>query len=307
LAQSAGIPVVTASVALAPQPSLRSDPPSSRLDRGIIQGMLGRFDPRGPSFASRYLLDVSNHIIFGYELVLEQQQPGTYLATFGKLGLTPLEMSFDMVPRFPPNAPSVAVPPSPINLTNWKEWTTRPLVTIPESRLVKTGDTILAPPPPPPPSLTRSQLFVSGPSATVPTVSGTARDFSAADAEMQLAQPQVTFNGTSQSITGQVSPNTSGTLVWLYFPNHGRYILSLASLPDLNFKVAGEVRGGVISLAVGADAIKLECSIPIADGDGPYHVYVLHDPEWEPTEQAQEVQFAIGSIAPEEIALLKRN
>jgi hypothetical protein len=140
---------------------------------------------------------------------------------------------------------------------------------------------------------------------TVPTVAGNPRDFSAADAELQLTQPRVTLNGAAQSTTGRMF-SANGHLVWLYFPNHGRYVLSLAPRPDLDFKLAGEVRGGAVTFTLGEDSIKLECPIPIATGDSPYNLYVLHDPEWEPTAQAQKGQFALGSVDPGELAALRR-
>jgi hypothetical protein len=311
------------------QPSLRADPPSSGLARRFNQSMRGRNAAGGPSFSSRYLVDAANHVILGYELVLEEQQPGTYLATFGKLGLTPLELSTEMAPRLPPNAPPGLVrPPSPLNPSNRTEWTTLPLPAIPEPRLVHPGDTIsidlfvdaatgekliddirIQPP------RTIPSLAVGSPPALrpalanrpVPTVSGTARDFAATDAELQLAQPRVTLNGTPQSTTtGRAVANSRGSLVWFYLPDHGRYVLSLAPRPDLDFIQAGEVRGGVITFTVGDDLIKLECQIPVATGDAPYHLYVLHDPDWEPTAQAQKGQFATGSVDPGELAALKR-
>ncbi len=307
---------------------LRSDPPSSGLARRFVQGGHGRSAAGGPSFSSRYLLDNVNHVMFGYELVLEEQQPGTYLATFGKLGITPLEISSEMAPRLPPNAPPGLVRPQrPINSSNWSEWTTQPLPAIPQSRLVHPGDTIsidlfvdaatgekliddirIQPP------RTIPSLAVGSPptlpaalaNRPVPTVSGTARDFSAADAEMQLAQPRVTLNGTPQSAASRGAANSRGSLVWFYLPDRGRYVLSLAPRPDLDFIQAGEVRGGAATFTLGEDTIKLECPNPIATGDAPYHLYVLHDREWEPTAQAQKGQFAVGSVAPGELAALKR-
>jgi hypothetical protein len=306
------------------QPSLRADPPSSGLARRFSQGMRGRSAAGGPSFSSRYLVDSANQVILGYELVLEEQQPGAYLATFGKLGLTPLELSSEMAPRLPPNAPPGLVRSQrPINSSNWSEWTTQPLPAIPEPRLVHPGDTIsieLFVDPAtgekliddiriqPPRALTPARLVLPNLPAnrSVPTVAGTARDFAVTDAELQLVQPRVTLNGTPQTTTGRAVANSLGSLVWFYLPDHGRYVLSLAPRPDLDFKQAGEVRGGVITFTVGDDAIKLECQIPVATGDAPYKLYVLRDPEWEPTAQAQKGQFATGSVDPGELAALKR-
>lgn len=289
-------------------PTLRADPPSSALDQKFSAGASGRGAPGGLSNLHRYVLDEANHAYFGYELVLEEKQKGTYSATFSALALSPAELSkgeFKLLPSMP------------------------------QSRLVHDGDTISvdlfvdpasgekliddiriqvrsvlmpAPPPPPPPPRIIFSAVGLGPatSRTVPTVSGNARDFTVTDAELQLTQPRVTLNGTPQIIAGRVAANIRGSLVWFYLPDHGRYILSLAPRPDLDFKQAGEVRGGAINFTAGEDSIKVECFAAIATGDAPYNLYVLHDPEWEPTARAQKGQFAAGSVDPGELAALRR-
>ncbi len=193
------------------QLSLRAEPPSSGLIRLFGGGFRGHSGPDGRSFFTRYLMDRANHIYFGYELLIEEQQPGSYLVTFGKLGLTPLEMSMDSIQRIPPNAPSNFPRPKQIN---WADWTMQPLPAIPEPRVVHEGDTIslemFAD------SATGEKLIddirvqhrnvgrafagvsvsrLTPKAPTVPTVSGDARDFSAYDAELQLSQPLVTVNG----------------------------------------------------------------------------------------------------------------
>jgi hypothetical protein len=281
----------------------RADPPSSALAGKFRGGSRGHSSSNGRVFYSRYLLDDKNHVYFGYELLLEEQQPGAYLATFGKLNLSPLEMITQTAPRIPAIA---------------TEWTTQPVPVIPEPRVVHSGDVIsidlfvdaatgakliddirIQPP----------RMIGSSPmssSRTAPTVSGTARDFSAADAELQLAQPRVTLNGTSQNSAARGASNVHGALVWFYLPDHGRYVLSLAPHPELDFQKAGEARGGVITFTLGNDSIKLECPNQIAGGNAPYNLYVLRDPEWEPTAQSQKGQFATGSVDPGELAALKR-
>jgi hypothetical protein len=296
-----------------PQFSLRTDPPSSGLERRFSSGGSFGSIPDGPQFISRIVVDNTNRVYFGYELLLEEQQPGTYLATFGKLNASLLEV----LSILPPGSNSL-----PQRTGNRTEWTMQPPSTIPEPRVVHVGDTInmvlfgdaatgerliddihiLAPQSifsnlnPPPPAANR----------LLSTISGTPRNFSAADAELQLVQPRVTLNGIPQSTAGRAGPNAGGLLVWFYLPNHGRYVLSLTPRPDLEFKLAGEVRGGAINFTLGGDSFKLECPAPVASGNAPYNLYVLHDPQWEPTAQSQKGQFATGSVDPGELAALNR-
>jgi hypothetical protein len=287
--------------------SLRADPPSSPLGRMFTASSRGRSIANGPTFYSRILLDKANHAYLGYELLIEQQQPGEYLATFGKLGVTPLDLAAG---TFPTPPPSSANSQTPINLA----WTMLSLPGIPEPRVIHDGDTIsivlfvevatgakliedirINPPQPAP-------GFVP----QVPTVSGSARDFLVADAELQILQPRITLNRSLQATRGPGFRNVHGTLVWLYLPEHGRFILSLVPRAALGFKKAGVVRGGVIAFTQGNDSIKLECMSPVATGDAAYNLYVLHDEDWEPTAERQKHLPVLGTVGVAELAALKQ-
>jgi hypothetical protein len=290
--------------------ALRTDPPSSGLDQKFSEGWRARVSPDGDQeFINRFVVDNAKLSYFGYEILLEEQQPGTYLATFGKLTVSPLELS-SMGP------PGSNVQPQ--RQGERTEWTMQPPRAIPEPRVVHAGDTIsvnLFVDP-----MTGEKLIddirIESSRASLPfvrpgtrsvstTFAGTARDFSAIDAELQIGRPRVTLNGVPQDTTTRGVAIARGSLVWFYLPNRGRYILSLAPRPELDFKLAGEVRGNTITFTWGGDSIKLECPNP-ATGDAAYHLYVLLDPEWEPTARAQKGQFAVGSVAAGELASLKR-
>ncbi len=290
------------------QMALRVNPPSGLPRAGLTSSYQGRSSP-GKSYFTRSVMDSVNHEYFGYEVLLVEQQSGTYLATFGKLPLSSMEAS--------------------ATAAGSDEWSIRALV-LPEPRIVHDGDvigielmtdatsgdklfedvtiqpfsqraTIGSPIP---------LLGRGGPGQprerTVPTVEGPPRDFSAADAEMRLSLPRVTLNGAVQPTAGRPTPSVTGNLVWFYIPGRGRYILSLVARPELEFHKAGEVRGGRITLKLNGDAITLECFSEIATGHAPYNLYVLRDSKWEPTAQAQKGQLAIGSVDAEELAMLKR-
>ncbi len=152
----------------------------------------------------------------------------------------------------------------------------------------------------------RAPMMVPRTMPTVPTVEGTAREFRAEDAEMRLVQPRVTMNGTPEVSTVRAGNVATGTLVWFYVPQHGRYILSLVPRPDLGFTKAGEVRGGAIQFKMEGDQFLLETYQPIAPGSAPYVLYVLHDKEWEPTARNQADHLLFGSVSPAELrALIK--
>jgi hypothetical protein len=292
------------------QINLRVDPPSGLPPRGLTFNFRGRSSP-GKSYFTRSVMDSLNHEYFGYEVLLVEQQSGTYLATFGKLPISSMEASAT-------TAGSGLL----------EQWSIR-AIALPEPRIVHEGDVIgielmtdattgdkliedvtiqpfsqRATIGSPIPLMGRPGPGQPGDRA-VPTVEGTPRDFSAADAEMRLTLPRVSLNGTVQSTAGR-APSVTGNLVWFYIPGRGRYILSLVPRPELDFHKTGEVRGGRITLTLNGDAITLECFSEIVTGHAPYNLYVLRDSKWEPTAQAQKGQLAIGSVDAEELAMLKR-
>jgi len=157
----------------------------------------------------------------------------------------------------------------------------------------------------------RQQMALMAPSRTsfpsrpIPTVSGDARPYSAEDAEIHLVQPRISVNGEKQADVGR-SANISGTLVWFYLPKHGRYILSLAPRAGLGFVKTGEIRGGALTFTDGNDKFLIESPNAVTTGEAPYFLYVLHDPEWEPTARNQADRAQFGSVAPGELALLQK-
>jgi hypothetical protein len=111
---------------------------------------------------------------------------------------------------------------------------------------------------------------------------GTAQDFRAEDAALELVSPQVNVNeqpGVSASVPGV---NVYGAAVWFYLPGQGRFALTLTPHPEYGFVQAGEVRGSTLSFTVGNDTFNLVSSRRIAPGLRPFHLYVLREPDWKP-------------------------
>ncbi len=279
-------------------PILRSDPPSSPLLRRFVPSLRERTIANGPGFYTRIFLDAVHHAYLGYELLIERKPAGAYLVTVGKLGVTPMDLADSLFASFP------------IDLN----WTMLPLPAVPEPLLLHDGDTLsihlFADPAsgdklideirinPPLPVSRFGPAQLPSRVIPIPTVSGDPRAFTTADAEMQVIQSRLSLNGAMKGVIGR---SVRGSLVWLYLPGHGRYILSLTPRPDLNFRQAGEVRGGAIAFSLDGDSIRLESFNPIAAGDSPYILYVLHDPQWEPTSEKQKSAPNIGTVAAAEL------
>ncbi len=278
------------------QANLRATPPTSALAHGFIASYRPRELNNGRVFYSRILINRTAHTYLGYELILEpQEEEGVYLLTFGKLGITPLDVAATYSPR-PPQAP----PAGPFTLL--------PIPAPPGPQLVHEGQTVaidLLTDPANGDKLFDDVHIVLLHSAYVPhvpTPPGDARDFLATNADFEIFEPQASLNGKVQTASGPGSlHDVRSALPWFYFPDHGRFILSLTPRANHGFQKAGEVRGGRITFALDHDAIKVESIRAIASGNGVYNLYVLHEPDWEPVSDRQKDYPLDGSIGVEEI------
>jgi hypothetical protein len=281
---------------IVPQANLRAIPPSSALARGFVATYRPRELNGGRAFYSRILINRAAHTYLGYELVLEpQQQAGAYLLTLGKLGITPLDAAATYGPRLTQNSPA-------------EPFTMLPIPMLPEPQVVHEGQTVtidlLTDPSTGDKLIDDIHIVLMRPMYVphVPTASGDARDFLATDADFEIFEPQATLNGKVQTASGPGSlRDVRSALPWFYFPNHGRFILSLTPRTNLGFRKTGEVRGGRITFTLDDDSVKLESIRPIASGNGVYNVYVLHDPDWEPVSDRQKDYPVDGSIDVDEI------
>src|SRR5215469_9605713 len=107
-----------------------------------------------------------------------------------------------------------------------------------------------------------------------------ARDFSLADVELDVMDPQVTVNEKAAPPLG--GGGFSGAVVWLYLPGQGRLVLSLAPREDFGFAKSGVVSGNSMLIHAGPAEIRIECSTRIAPASGVYNLYVAREPDWRP-------------------------
>ena len=293
---------------------LWSDHPSPLPDVVAGYTKVGRSD-RLAAIGHRYFFDPSEHLYFGYDVVLQpEEKVDTYRVTFYDLSIGPLDFQTES--------------PDSLDPSLWKK--TR-IPSLPAPQVVHAGDSLsihvygdaevsrelvdtmgIVPMPPLPP---RAQddgrqvwrqvhaLLHNGnadPPREAAPVFGRAREFSVEDSEMRLQMSRVTINGAVATQSGG-SRVVSGALVWFFATGHGRYILSLSPRPELGFVQAGEVRGSVLSFTIGEDRVLLESPSMIAPGDAPYLLYVLHDPAWRPTGRGQGAGLLFGSVSAREI------
>jgi hypothetical protein len=221
--------------------------------------------------------DRREHVYFGYDVSIESlPQPNTYRVTFGHLSMTPKDAL--VLDGDPSSWTSLPAP-------NWGG---------PAVRTVRGGEVLSLD------LLTNNAtgqkivdyVTVQGPSAEPAAdpwhadfiyETGMPRDFRADDAALEIRRPQISVNGDAGISAATTAPVVYGPAVWFYLPMRGRFILSLTPHPDLGFRDAGEIRGSTANFKVGSDTFNLVSGGRIAPGSGPFNLYVLNDPTWQPT------------------------
>jgi hypothetical protein len=288
---------------------------SSRIDGGVVsQDKFGfywetRLEPPtpppannfatatayGPGVVHRLLMDRSRSAYVGYDaLVVPLAEPNTYRVTFQQLQLTP-ELSKYLIG---PDASSwssltISTPgwgfPAPKTIRGGEVLELSLLMNSTTSQRVVDYITVQEP-------SRRFSGFDPIPERQFSFAPGQPRDFRASDVELTIQSPRLSINGKLDESTSRRFDAMSGSVVWFYASQRGRFILSLLPHPDLGFRKAGEVRGSSLSFTIGGDTFTLNTGGRIAPGQAPFNLYVRHDPAWRPTYQDADLSaFIMGS------------
>jgi hypothetical protein len=124
---------------------------------------------------------------------------------------------------------------------------------------------------------------------SLPPEQSAAHDFAVEDVELALRRPIVKVNGR---VVASTTVQTSGQVVWLYLPGHGRFSLSLIPNLKRGFGRHGAAAADAFTFRQGTTEYRVECSGPVAPGSGRYNLYVRREPGWYP---GPEDTFLVGS------------
>ncbi len=256
----------------------------------------------------RVMIDRSTRVYFGYEVRVEPLQQSMYRLTFQPLNLNAETMrrisiddpgwkKLDVGP--PVGRPLYPFRPAPDTVAEL-DVVAVDLMMNPATNQKIVDYFVLQGPAD---AWSFRQLDAINPKFSYPT--GEARDFAVEDADLTLVQPRLTMNGNREQII-RVG-DLASSILWLYLPNHGLYILTLAAHPEAGFRKAGEVRGTSLSFALGDDKFSLTSSKPITAADAAFNLYVLQDASWKPTYPgAATSSFMMGLADPELMSFLNR-
>lgn len=120
----------------------------------------------------------------------------------------------------------------------------------------------------------RSTLFDTTP-GTLP------KDFTLDAVAMGVRNYELTVNGRLVG-KGKSTSACTGSLLWVYVPNHGRFIFSLVPRHGYDFKKIGIVRDNLIEFVANNQLYEWISTVPILPNGGTWNLWVLHDPSYTP-------------------------
>src|SRR5262249_17304442 len=82
--------------------------------------------------------------------------------------------------------------------------------------------------------------------------------------------------------TGKSKNGCANALLWIYIPNHGRFIFSLFPREGYSFQKTGIVAGNKIEFTLNGDHYQWLSSAPILREEGTWNLWVLHDVSYTP-------------------------
>jgi hypothetical protein len=103
-------------------------------------------------------------------------------------------------------------------------------------------------------------------------------DFTLTDVQLSLNRPRVMVDG--KALESAESSGTTGAFVWIYLKGHGRFILSLFPNQKFGFQKNGAAEADALTFHDGPTEIRVNCEGAVAPGQGPYNLYVVHEPAW---------------------------
>jgi hypothetical protein len=112
------------------------------------------------------------------------------------------------------------------------------------------------------------------------------KDFTLEAVAMAVEGYELTIDGTSVA-KSKSKIRTSGSLLWLYVPERGRFIFSLAPRPGYSFQKVGILNDRKIEFIVDGEYYEWISAVPIMPNGGAWNLWVLHDPKYTPLFNSQ--------------------
>ena len=86
----------------------------------------------------------------------------------------------------------------------------------------------------------------------------------------------------------------------------GRFVFSLFPNQKLGFRDSGMVAANTLTFRDGTTEFRVECESAVAPGEGPYNLYVVHEPGWRPRSAPPRQNIQFGSADRPESVVEKK-
>lgn len=114
------------------------------------------------------------------------------------------------------------------------------------------------------------------------------RDFTLDEVTLKLTAHRLLINGEARSGDKLRSGGFVAPLPWFSVPGRGRFVFSIQPHEGYDFQKIGVIDDNRISFTHGGDKYEWVSSLPIINERGKWNLWVLHDPNFEPSKQAVE-------------------
>jgi hypothetical protein len=109
-----------------------------------------------------------------------------------------------------------------------------------------------------------------------------ARDFTLDDVPLKLTNYRLLINGEVRSGEREIK-GIEHPLPFFYVPGKGTFMISIRPHNGHDFQKIAVAEENKISFSYGADKYELVSSEPVIAQGGNWHLWVLHDPDWQPS------------------------
>jgi len=124
------------------------------------------------------------------------------------------------------------------------------------------------------------------------------RDFTLDAVALEMKEYSLLVNDNLIA-TGKSKIGCTGTVLWIYIPNRGRFIFSLFPRAGYSFQKTGTVAGNKIEFTLDGDRYQWLSSSAILKEEGAWNLWVLHDAQYSPL-------FAVRQPPPTEKSALEK-
>ena len=114
------------------------------------------------------------------------------------------------------------------------------------------------------------------------------RDFTLDEVGLRLTDYRLLINGEARSGDKPRHGGFVAPLPWFSVPSRGRFVFSIQPHEGYDFQKIGVIDDNRISFTYGGDKYEWVSGLPVINERGKWNLWVLHDPNFEPSRQAME-------------------